>query len=157
MISLQTNNMFFKKGLHKDAALNMSGLAIVVATGLKDYGFAYQLSKTAFQLNEKMGNQTLRATINFIYALYIHSWREPARQGINYFLKGHQYGLEAGDLTMAAYCAYAIPMYRLINGDKLDDIWNEISRSVSFIHQRRDKPRSPPTRARRRRSRRSLH
>lgn len=76
--------------------------AILIA-GFDDIDGAYRFANMALKLVDKLGLETQKSRVCFVYNILIRHWREPARNSLDAFLEAFQIGLDTADIEYAAF------------------------------------------------------
>jgi predicted ATPase/signal transduction histidine kinase/CheY-like chemotaxis protein len=133
LVTLKIVNLYLRYGNPSSASFGYTGLALITGGVLGDYRTALQYGEVALKLNKKFDNRQYQCRSVFNFAYLIQHWRKHARYDIPILRESYRYGLEAGDLTFSGYCTTVIPLYRLIIGDNLSDIFTELVNCRDFI------------------------
>ncbi|MEY2934050.1 MAG: hypothetical protein RL033_4799 [Pseudomonadota bacterium] len=85
------------------SAKNFMDCGIVFSAILADYGRAYRMGRAAFQLLERRLPTTLESAVNFVFGCFISHWGAHFSEGLAALERGHQRGVELGDVLHASY------------------------------------------------------
>ncbi len=104
----------------------------------EDAGLAFAFSETALRLNEKLDDATLRGSLLFVHAVFIHPWRRPVRDSVALLDEAFVSALNVGDLVFAGLAASLAVSQRIHAGMPIDDTLAYAERSAAFARQSRN-------------------
>lgn len=118
-------NLIIKNGNFEYSSFAYNAIGSIIGSGFGLYSKGYRFGKTSLVLYNRMGGIKNRCKSLFLFAFFIHHWKEHAATGLNYLREAYKAGLLAGDLIFAGYSISVLTMHRIMLGDNLDEILDE--------------------------------
>ncbi|MBN2398575.1 MAG: diguanylate cyclase [Deltaproteobacteria bacterium] len=128
LLTLRGVNAFLKFGHTPHSATTFIALATILATVLGDYELGYRIGEMTLKLNEKLDNRNVAGMVHHTFAFFIQHWRRHARDDLDFYRKAYQFSLNAGNFIYAGHSVNAAADTRLVIGDRLDDILDDIKK-----------------------------
>jgi predicted ATPase/HPt (histidine-containing phosphotransfer) domain-containing protein len=125
-------DMALTHGTVPGSAKNVMDCGIVFSAILKDYGRAYRMGRTAFQLLERSLPTPLESAVNFVFGCFISHWGAHHREGLDALARGYQRGVDLGDVVHAAYSIIHHAKSLLFAGRRLDECAAETKRALAY-------------------------
>lgn len=98
----------------------------------------YEFAKLGIALNEKINNQQLTCRLIVSTAILIHFF-EPMREMHSQLERARRAGLESGELTFASYCCMHLITLKVMLGEELDSLEEEIDQNLLLMQQTHEK------------------
>ncbi len=105
----------------------------VILGNLGDYELGHEFGKLGIQVSEKYDAFKCRSYM--VMALLINSWREHIRTDIDYSNQAYQYAMNTGEFYYAAWSLCIITRTRILRGDPLETIHQEVQKHIPFLEQ----------------------
>jgi histidine kinase len=137
-LTLRAADETLKYGLHRHSAATFMNLSAVVQSEAGDYEQAWRIAKSAIALERKLGDGKSAGQAYHDFACYIQHWKKHAAHDVEIYAKARQLSLEAGDVIFAALCLNDVADCRLMIGDRLDSVLQELEAHRPFIREIRD-------------------
>ncbi len=138
VITLKCANENLSRGLAPHSAVVFVSLAIILENALGSYKLGYRLGSMALRLNEKLGDPSMAGYVHHIFAFFINHWKKHARQSLDIYRKAYQLNLDHGDFLFAGHGVNASTDWRLIIGDRLDEILEDTEKYAGFMPRVKD-------------------
>lgn len=117
------------------SAISFNGLSIVVQRVLGDYELGYRIGNMALKLNERLDNKKVAGSVFFNFAFFIQHWKRHAKYGILLYRQAYQLCMDSGNFLYMGYSVNAVMDFRLMIGDRLDDILEEAEKYREVMKQ----------------------
>ncbi|MEN6473243.1 MAG: diguanylate cyclase [Syntrophaceae bacterium] len=132
-LSLYGVNESLKYGHTPNSAVAFIALATIIQTVQGDYEQGYRIGEMALKLNEMIDNKKVAGLVHHVFAFMIQHWKLHARKDLAIYAKVYQLSLDAGDFIYAGHSINAAADCRLMIGDRIDDIHDEIKKYRELI------------------------
>jgi len=109
--------------------------ALTLSAGLQDYQMSYDYGQKALSLAEHTNDSQLKTIVMFTYACFIHHWRHPLKENLDYLEKSQQLAIESGNLHVATANSAFIGAVHLMKGESLTQAKEAIVQQFSFAKQ----------------------
>ncbi len=126
------NIQMYLKFANSDSALTYISYGII-ATNTGDPKAGYKFGQLALDINEKYQNIHTKAKVYTVMGFDIVPWNKHLKESLPYLNDGFYSGIETGDLVSAGFCAICIIYLRVIKGDNLQEISDEIDKYIDFV------------------------
>jgi diguanylate cyclase (GGDEF)-like protein len=127
-LALYGVNESLKYGHTPNSAVAFIALATIIQTVQGDYEQGYRIGEMALKLNEKINNRRVAGLVHHVFAFMIQHWKLHARHDLAIYAKVYQLALNAGDFIYAGHSVNAAADCRLMIGDRIDDIYEEVKK-----------------------------
>ncbi|MCA9662260.1 MAG: AAA family ATPase, partial [Myxococcales bacterium] len=122
IILLQIAHISLRFGLSDVSAFGFAGYGMVLSGALGAHQSAYEFGRLALQLNEHFRNPWLDAKLDFMVGTFLASWVRPLAECEEQLQRGHQRGVQTGDLTYACYAGAYGMLVSVVEGQPLDRV-----------------------------------
>jgi PAS domain S-box-containing protein len=135
LVSLKMVHHSLLSGNTETSAFGYVWYGVVLGSGLGDYRAGYEFGELALRLNERFHNVQLMAKVNLVFGAFVQFWRFHLKKGLKFLKRGYQVGVEVGDLLWAGINGYAAIYTMLVEGDELDEVYQESQRYLEFARK----------------------
>lgn len=102
---LKSVNIALSYGNSSETAFAYAAFGMLLCGYLEDTAKGYEYGKLGVELNQKLGDEPLRARIVYVYTMFVHHWSNHWTSMTPWFKKGIEAGYQSGDLLYLAYSA----------------------------------------------------
>ncbi|HVZ32323.1 MAG TPA: serine/threonine-protein kinase PknK, partial [Polyangiaceae bacterium] len=132
LAELELFDMALTHGTVPGSAKNVMDCGIVFSAILADYGRAYRMGRSAYRLLERILPTTLESSVNFVFGCFISHWGAHFQEGLDALARGHQRGVELGDVLHASYSIIHRAKSLLFAGRSLADCDTQTERALAY-------------------------
>ncbi|WP_437589907.1 AAA family ATPase [Sorangium sp. So ce1000] len=135
LIALKMLNLSLRHGNTEAScfAYSVYGLMLVAAFG--DIPSGFRFSEMSIQLNEKLGDVSLRGTLLHLHGDHINFWVQHIRNDLPILERAFLACIDAGDLVYASYLAFETVWQVYEKGDPLSEVHRVAERFASFARK----------------------
>jgi diguanylate cyclase (GGDEF)-like protein len=133
LLTLKGVKAFLKFGHTPHSATTFIALATILETALGDYDLGYRIGEMTLRLNEKLDNRNVAGMVHHTFAFFIQHWKKHARDDLDFYRKAYRFSLDAGNFIYAGHSVNAAIDTRLILGNNLDEILEDIKKHEDFM------------------------
>lgn len=137
-------NLGFSQVLHHgntpSSSLMFSEYGVLATSALNRHRLAYQLSLLAIELNERLGNKTLRGPVLVIHANLLASRGTPVANNIATLERAYTASLEVGNLEYVGYICWQMPWWFYARGDRLSEVRAQSEKYLELAQNVRNQP-----------------
>jgi predicted ATPase/signal transduction histidine kinase/tRNA A-37 threonylcarbamoyl transferase component Bud32 len=137
--SLKMVSLSLAHGNVAESAFGFANYGETLGARLGDYQLGYEFGKLALALTEKFQALHQAAKVYQFFASSIAPWAVHLKRCIPFNQRAYQIGLESGDLAYAGFALAQIVSHRLIEGDRLHEIYEEAQKGQSFYERTKDR------------------
>ena len=119
LISAMMVRLSLAHGNCEESAYGYVTHAITVGPERGDFKAAYEFGKLALAVNQRFGDDKLRAKIHQQFHAHVNLWRQPLEAGFVHSREAFRSGLETGDFTYASYGAFTESWHALLTTNDL--------------------------------------
>jgi len=101
---------------------------------------SYRFGKLGVDLVHRNGNAEIEGSTYFLFGAFNCHWRRPIAESIDHLRHSVQACLEAGTYLHAAWAELVGMMYRYYRGDGIDELLQDLPRSVDLIRKSGNMP-----------------
>lgn len=138
LISLKGLNLALKHGLTQYTSMGLIVLANIIQGAFGDYNLSFRIGRMALQLNDKFGDQKIDGMVQHLYAVFIHHWKRPLKEGVEHYYRVIQQSMNSGNFVYVGYSLGSIVYSRLLLGHRLDDVLEELTPYKDLVTQLKD-------------------
>ena len=132
LLVLEATQLVLRHGNCEESAVVYTYYArVLLAAG--HIADAYDYSRLAVRLNERLDDRKRRGMLLFSHAGFIHFWRRPFASGRPILDRGFTACLEVGNFVHAALIAVNTCLYMVEAGERLDELSAQVERSLQFL------------------------
>ena len=114
------------------SAVSYTTVAMVLRSmGLEDW--AARFGKLGFDLNKRLDDRSLRASVGMIYGTFTAPWVEPLAPCIALLREAAKNGLESGDYAHMGYAANLVLQLSIFSGEPLGELSEEAQRTHKLV------------------------
>lgn len=135
LLTLRMVELSLKYGNSRSSAFGYMNYAVILCSGLQDYGNGYAIGQLALDLNARFERVSLISQLNFLFGSYIGHWKRQAVENIKYLKRSYRAGLEYGDYISAALSIDFLMKTQIIVGIPLEEIQKEVKKHQDFVDQ----------------------
>ncbi|MDY6806616.1 MAG: AAA family ATPase [Cyanobacteriota bacterium] len=140
LIVCEQVKLSIKYGNDSLSAYSYATYGTILCGVVGDIESGYQFGKLALNLLSKFNLKKITAKVIINTGGDIRHWKEPARETIKPLLSAYQTGLEAGDLELAAYCAFHGCCNSYFVGSQLIELQKEVATySQAFLELKQER------------------
>jgi PAS domain S-box-containing protein len=133
LLVLRATRLVLRHGNCEESAVVYTYYARVLLAAFGDIAAAYDYSRLAVELNERLADCKRRGMLLFSHAGFIHFWRRPFASGRPILDRGFAACLEVGNFVHAALIAVNTCLYMEEAGERLDELSSQADRSIEFL------------------------
>ncbi len=126
-------NAYLKYGNSVFSPIGYAAVGGIMAAILKAYRTAFAYGDLALKLADKINNEKVSCTTEYIFAWYIQHWQKPIFNNIAYYEKAHRHALKTGNLIICGHSVNMIFMTRFITGEPLLKVFSEYVKQESIL------------------------
>ena len=135
-LAMVSQSLFLGNSSLSSHAYMMYG--VILDTGFEDYATAYRFGELGLKLGQKYKNGSIDTKNYFVFATWLNHWRRHLKTSSDYLLSAYSLGLEAGDMTFAAYAVTNYLLVEIHRGERLDFVYQEAVKYLSFVEKSKD-------------------
>jgi predicted ATPase len=109
--------------------------ALILSAGRNDYENSYKYARLAMEQAEKQSGDRQLASLYFTYASFIHHWKHPLKENLNYLYRSQQLCIETGDIHLAGANSAFIGVILLMKGMPLLSMKHKIEEQLVFAEE----------------------
>ncbi len=127
-----------KYGNSTHSALYYVMLGVIFVTQFREHRFGHQIASLGIRLNEeKYLHPALIAKQAAFFDWHVNHWVKNPLSNIEFGQKGFIDGMQYSDIAYATYC-YAVPVLPLFfTGSPLDEVIQEVDKSIEFCDSKK--------------------
>ena len=133
LLVLQATRLVLRHGNCEESAVVYTYYARVLLAAFGDIDAAYDYSRLAVRLNERLDDRRRRGMLLFSHAGFIHFWRRPFASGRPILDRGFAACLEVGNFVHAALISVNTCLYMVEAGERLDELASQAERAIAFL------------------------
>jgi len=114
------------------SAYGYASYGLVLGPALGKYNDAYKFGELSLKTLPKFDNKPIEGRSHFMYAGFIHHWKERLQQGLAHHKKAFELCKESGDYVWAGYAACGYIYTQFCNGTPLETLFQEADRYYQF-------------------------
>ncbi len=120
-----------------NGACDMSSFAyvnyavVLCSLGEADAGYSY--GRAALALLEKLGAKHLLTKVSYMFGLFVHHWKAPARDSIKFFEAAISGGLKNGDYDFASFAANDVMSVYFYYGRSIDSMLSQYPKQHKIL------------------------
>ena len=130
---LEAMRLVLHHGNCEESAVVYTYYARVLLSAWGDIPGAFEYSRLAVRLNERLDDRKRRGMLLFSHAGFIHFWRRPFASGRPILDRGYAACLEVGNFAHAALISVNTCLYMLEGGERLEELSRQAERSMAFL------------------------
>ena len=119
-------------GIDSKSPTSYMGYALILCS-LGDAETGYSYGRAALALMEKLGATQHITRLFCTFALFIHHWKEPVQDSIEFFEKAIASGMETGDYELASHAADSIMLYSFYSGRSINSLIHQYTEQHSIL------------------------
>ncbi|WP_445486845.1 AAA family ATPase [Niallia sp. 03133] len=82
---------------------------------------------------KREGKKSILAQVYLVYGIFINQWNSHIHHNITYLQNSQKYSIESGNLFLASAVSPFISLIKLINGDSLEKVLEEVDKQFEFV------------------------
>ena len=133
LLVLKATRLVLRHGNCGESAVVYTYYARVLLGAFGEIASAYEYSRLAVRLNEKLDDRKRRGMLLFSHAGFIHFWRQPFASGRPILDRGFAACLEVGNFVHAALITVNTCLYMVEGGERLEELAAHAERSAAFL------------------------
>lgn len=131
-------NTCLEHGITKLADILFSSYGFLVAHLFGDLALGFQYSSLAMDINERLGDQSMRGAVWQTHLNSLCYWNQPVASYIDQFEPAFLACQEVGDSVFAGFMAFMGAWLRIERGNKLAETQRAVDRLAQFIEQNKN-------------------
>ncbi len=135
LLTLRMVELSLKHGNSNSSPYGYMNYAVILCSGLQDYGNGYAIGQLALDLNARFERVNLISQLNFLFGSYIGHWKNKAIENIKYLKRSYQAGIDFGDYISAALSVDFLMKTQIMVGIPLEEIQKEVKKHQDFVDQ----------------------
>ena len=134
-ISVKMVNLALQYGTTQEVPFSYVTYGNILRSGLGDYQTGYKFGKLGIQLSEQFNNAAQKCRVFTFFVNLVNHWRMPVKSNVPLARRAFQYGLESGELLYAGYAFFALINSRILKGDELGSVFEELEKAIQFVNR----------------------
>ena len=131
-------NTFLKHGNNALSAYAYVVYGDTLATVYGQFQDGYEWGKLGVALLRKLNARGLMCKTLFMYSISVQSWMEPLNNTTPLLREAYEAGVDSGDLLYGGYSIIFILKHRIMNGDQLNEIYEQEKGYELFLYRSGD-------------------
>jgi len=132
-------NLALQSGTTQEVPFSYVTYGNTLGSGLGDYQTGYKFGKLGIQLSEQFNNAAQKCRAFTFFVNLVNHWRMPVKSNLPLARQAFQYGLESGELLYAGYAFFALINSRILKGDELGGVFEELEKAIQFVNRTKNK------------------
>lgn len=116
-------------------ALVYNNYSLILSAGFGNFEKSYQYGKLAMDHAEKSQSSKLKARVLFVFGSFVNHWKNPISDSLDLLKASQNLNLEVGNFHLAGACSSFIILTKMIMGQPLVEVLDEINRQSAFVHK----------------------
>jgi predicted ATPase/signal transduction histidine kinase len=138
LLVLKALNLSLRHGSSAESCFVYSCYGMMLVSIFGDIPAAFEYSKVALRLNEKLADAKLKGTLLFMHGTFIIVWRRHIGASLPVLEQAMRASLDVGDLVYGGYNGLVSVMTHIERGDALDDVLKVSQRYKGFASESRN-------------------
>ncbi len=134
LVTIKQVNLLLRYGNSEVAPHTFMAYGFILSNVLGRYAEALEFGQLALNLADRFGTAGLKCKLSFIFGAYTH-FCQPFAGVIDCFTRSYEAGLDSGDFLYLSYARNEALITRLGRGDELNELGDEVRRSLALIER----------------------
>jgi predicted ATPase/serine phosphatase RsbU (regulator of sigma subunit) len=137
-ITLQMVNISLDFGNSSISSHGYVTYGAILTIAFDDYNTGYQFGKLGLKLSDNYNNTLIEGKNGLAFAGFVSSWKEHARNSVDYLHAAFLQCVETGDISYAGYIRLNAIYFQILSGAMLEGFYQESIETFQFIKKTND-------------------
>ncbi|MGP7819347.1 AAA family ATPase [Niallia sp. 01092] len=135
LLMLKALSYTLKYGDTDISAIVYNNYALIQSAAFGNIDKSYEFGELSIKHAQKEGKKSILAQVYLVYGIFINQWKSHISHNITYLQNSQKYSIESGNMFLASAVSSFISLIKLINGDSLEKVVEEVNKQFQFVKQ----------------------
>ncbi|WP_141431863.1 AAA family ATPase [Bacillus sp. 03113] len=133
LLMLKAFSYTLKYGDTDISAIVYNNYALIQSAAFGNLDKSDEFGRLSIEHAKREGKKGILAQVYLVYGIFINQWKNHTQHNITYLQNSQQYSLDSGNLFLANAVSSFIPLIKLINGDSIENVLEEVKKQFKFV------------------------